>query len=78
VLGFVAESVNAVAAVESNSDLFIGVDETLELTVQLNVLASQNIAVVLKGVDLGAAVSILTVQRLCRKTKVVLLASVCS
>ena len=75
-LGLLAEAFNAVAAVEGVPDLFIGVDETLELTVQLNVLASQNIAVVLEGIDLGTAVSILLVQRLCCKTKVVLLASV--
>ena len=75
-LGLVTESLNTVATVERHSNLLIRVDEALQLAVELNVLAGQHIAVVLEGVNLGAHVNVLCVQRLGCETQIVLLASV--
>ena len=75
-LGLVAEGINAVTTVESNSNLLVCVNEALQLLVELNVLSSQNIAVVLESVDLRTHVNVLGSQRLGRETQVILLASV--
>ena len=76
VLGLVAEGLNAVTTVERNSNLLVWVNEALQLLVELNVLSSQNIAVVLESVDLRTHVNVLGSQRLGRETQVILLASV--
>ena len=75
-LGLVAEGLNAVTTVERNSNLLVCVNEALQLLVELNVLSSQNIAVVLESVDLRTHVNVLGSQRLGRETQVILLASV--
>ena len=76
VLGLVAEGINAVTTVESNSNLLVCVNEALQLLVELNVLSSQYIAVMLESVNLPTHVNVLGSQRLGRETQVLLLASV--
>jgi len=76
VLSLVTKGVNAVTTVESNSNLLVCVNEALQLTVELNVLSSQYIAVVLESVDLRTTVNVLGSQRLGRETQIILLASV--
>lgn len=56
VFGLVAEVLNAVTTVQGLSDLLVGLHESLELDVELSVLAGQYIAVVLEGLDFGTGV----------------------
>jgi len=74
-LGSVAEGVHTVAAVQSHANLFISLHKTLQFGVQLDVLASQHVAVVLKSVDFSAHVVVLSAERLVDEAKVFLLAS---
>lgn len=55
------EGLDTIAAVQGLADLFVGLHETLELDVQLPVLAGQHVAVVLQGFNLGAAVVVAAV-----------------
>ena len=76
-LGFclVTQGLDAVSAVQSVSDLLVRLHEALQLGVQLDVLAGEDVTVVLKGVHLGAQVTVLALHRLCGEAEVVLLAS---
>jgi hypothetical protein len=67
--------VDAVAAVESLSDLFIGLDEAFKLNVQFSVLAGEHVAVVLESFDFSSAVVVAAVKRLVGEAQVVLLSS---
>lgn len=67
------ECLDTIAAVQGLADLFVGLHETLELDVQLPVLASQHVAVVLQGFNLGAAVVVAAVKGLVCESQVVLL-----
>lgn len=73
-LGLVAQRLDAVPSVKRGSDLLISVDETLELRVELNVLAGEDVTMVLERVDFLAHVSILTLHRLRGETELVLFA----
>jgi len=52
----VAQGLHAVSTVKRLSDLLVCVYEALQLCVQLNVLAGENVAVVLEGVNFRAHV----------------------
>jgi len=72
----VAESFNSIATVKSLSNLLVCVDEALKLRVQLNILAGQNVAVVLQGINFCSAVSVGVGHRLSLEAQVVLLTPV--
>ena len=59
-----AESLDAVSAVQRHSDLLVCVDEALKLCVQFNVLTGEDVAVVLESGDFGGHVSVVTLHRL--------------
>lgn len=72
-LGFVAEVVDTVPAVESAADLLICLNESLQLHGQVFVLSDQHVAVVLEGIDLLLNVGILALQGLVSEPEVILL-----
>ena len=72
-IGRVAQRLNAVASVKRHSNLLVSVDEALQLRVQLDVLAGEDVAVVLEGVDFGAAITVLGGERLHLEAEIVLL-----
>ena len=74
-LCLVAEVLNSITSVKGGSDLLICLHESLQLLVDLNVLASEHIAVVLESIDLCSHVSILVAHGGVSETEVVLLAS---
>ena len=59
-----AESLNAVPAVQRHSDLLVCVDEALKFCIQFNVLTGEDVAVVLESGDFGGHVSVVTLHRL--------------
>ena len=73
-----AECLDTVPSIQRLSDLLVCVNEALKLCVQFNVLTGKDVAVVLESGDFGGHVSVLTLHRLGRETKIVLLASVAS
>lgn len=77
VLCLVAESLNAVSSVERSTNLFICVNETLELGVQFDVLAGEDVAMVLKSVDFCSHVAVLSLHGLCCESKLILLTLCC-
>lgn len=58
-VGSVAKGLDAITSVKSHPDLFIRVNESLKLAIELDVLAGKDAAMMLEGVDFGAAVSVL-------------------
>ena len=78
-LGFclVAEVLDAVSSIESGTDLFVCVNETLELGVQFDVLAGEDVTVVLESVDFGPHVAVLSLHGLRRESKLILLSLPC-
>ena len=59
-----AESLDAVSAVQRLSDLLVCVDEAFKFCVQFNVLTGEDVAVVLESGDFGGHVSVVTLHRL--------------
>lgn len=57
-VGLVTESLYTFSTVESHSDLLICIHEALKLSVKFDILSCKNIAMVLKGVYLGAHVCV--------------------
>ena len=51
ILGLVAQRLYAVPSVKRGSDLLISIDETLELRVEFNILAGEDVTMVLKRVN---------------------------
>ena len=72
-LGLVAKRLYAVPSVKRGSDLLISVDETLELRVELNVLAGEDVTMMLKRVNFRAHVLIIGLHGLRGETELVLL-----
>lgn len=69
----VAECLNTVPSIECGADLFIRVNETLEFGVQFDVLAGEDVAMVLKSVDFSSHVAVLSLHGLCCESKLILL-----
>lgn len=59
VFGLVTQGLHAVTSVQGHSNLLVCAHESLQFSVQLDILSSENVAVVLQGVNLGTAVCIL-------------------
>ena len=76
-IGLVPQCLNTVTSVQSHPDLFIGVDKSLELRVEIDVLTSKDVAMVLQSLDFRTAIAVLRRQGLVLETKIVLLASRC-
>ena len=74
VVGRRAEVLDAVTSIEGGPDLLVRVHESLELAVELDVLAGEDVAVVLEGVDFATAVSVRGGEGLGLEAKIVLLA----
>lgn len=70
--GLVAQVLHAVPTVQGLSDLLVGLNEALQLDVQLSVLSRQHVAVVLEGLNLRAAVIVAAVERLVGEPQVIL------
>lgn len=75
VVRFCSDCFHTVAAVQSGSDLFICFNESLELDVQLAVLAGQHVAVLLECVDLSLNVLVAFLQGAIGESEIVLLAA---
>ena len=58
-VGSVAKGLDAITSVKSHPDLFIRVNESLKFAIEFDVLAGKDTAMMLEGVDFGAAVSVL-------------------
>lgn len=75
-VGLVTQGLHSVPSVESGPNLLVSVDETLELGVEFDVLAGEDVAVVLKSVNFRAHVGILSLHGLRGETKLVLFTTV--
>ena len=69
-----AQSFDAITPVKSLANLLVSINEALKLRVELNILASQHIAMVLESIDFLAHIGVLRLHRLCSEAQVVLLA----
>jgi len=72
-LSLCSKLVDTFTAVQRATDLFIGLNKALELNCKVSILVDQNVAVVLKSIDFRLNISILSLQRLVGKAKIVLL-----
>ena len=68
-----AQGLDAVSSVKRGSNLLIRVDETLELGVKLDVLAGEDVTMVLERVDFLTHVLVVCLHRLRGETQLVLL-----
>ena len=57
-VGLVTQGLHSVPSVESGPNLLVSVYETLELGVEFDVLAGEDVAVVLKSIDFSSVVSV--------------------
>lgn len=69
----VSKLINTIATVQSAADLFISLNKSLEFNSQISVLINENIAMVLKSIDLTLNIGISALKVLVRETKVILL-----
>lgn len=74
-LSFGSKIHNSVSPVEGSSDLLIGLNKSLQLNIQIFVLALEDIAVGLDSIDLSLEVAVSLHQVVIRESKVVLLFS---
>ena len=70
-----SESLDAVSSVECIADLFVSLNKSLKFSVKLNILTSEHIAVMLKGIDFSSVVSIGLAHRRSCESEVILFAS---
>lgn len=57
-VGLVAQAINAVAPVQSHTDLLVCGNEPLQLRVELDVLPGEHVAMVLESVHFGPVISV--------------------